>query len=114
MATLVLDPHTLRAENQLERITDLTHSTTMVGTEMASSILYEPFEKDTILEVRRGKMKPMPGLKIESGIDKSLCEGPVWVNKMGLAQDEHDLTFHGGIDKAVHGCMFPPYMFVFF
>ncbi|KAJ4288537.1 hypothetical protein N0V90_011774 [Kalmusia sp. IMI 367209] len=47
-------------------------------------------------------MKPMPGLKIESGIDKSLIDGRIWVSKTGLEGDEHDMTFHGGPTKAVH------------
>ncbi|KAL5407000.1 hypothetical protein PMIN03_007442 [Paraphaeosphaeria minitans] len=64
--------------------------------------LYAPLERDTIVEVRRGKMKPMPGLTIESGIDKSIVDGPVWVSKTGLDSDEHDMTFHGGPTKAVH------------
>ncbi|KAM0287498.1 hypothetical protein ACHAQH_000452 [Verticillium albo-atrum] len=50
----------------------------------------------------------MPGLQIESGIDKNACSGSVRVTRLGLDDDEHDLTFHGGIDKAVHGCKWPP------
>ncbi|CAK7220826.1 hypothetical protein SBRCBS47491_004321 [Sporothrix bragantina] len=65
--------------------------------------LYAPITSDIILEVRRGKMKAMEGLKIMSGIDKGLCTGPVKVDSMGIVEDEHDYTFHGGIDKAVHG-----------
>lgn len=67
--------------------------------------LYAPFTSDILLEVRSGKMKKMRGLTIESGIDKSLLEGPVYVNRLGIAGDEHDPTFHGGVDKAIHGCM---------
>jgi MOSC domain-containing protein YiiM len=55
-------------------------------------------------------MKLMPGLEIESGIDKSITEGPVWVSKTGLESDEHDLTFHGGPTKAVHACTPPLYL----
>ncbi|KAK7729671.1 hypothetical protein SLS63_006052 [Diaporthe eres] len=65
--------------------------------------LYAPFTSDTILEVRSGKLKKYKGLNIESGIDKSLLNGPVHVGKLGIDGDEHDLTFHGGPDKAVHG-----------
>ncbi|KAL1853114.1 hypothetical protein Daus18300_011942 [Diaporthe australafricana] len=65
--------------------------------------LYAPFTSDTILEVRSGKMKKYKGLNIESGIDKSLLHGPVHVGKLGIDGDEHDCTFHGGPDKAVHG-----------
>jgi len=76
--------------------------------------LYAPFTVDTLLEIRMGKMKPMPGLTIESGIDKTLCPPgkPVRVTKMGIVGDEHDPTFHGGVDKAVHGCKY--FLFLFF
>lgn len=66
--------------------------------------LYAPFTGDQILEVRSGKLKKYKGLNIESGIDKSLLNGPVHVGKLGIDGDEHDLTFHGGPDKAIHGC----------
>ncbi|KAI1129145.1 pyruvate kinase-like protein [Nemania abortiva] len=65
--------------------------------------LFAPFEKDTILEVRTSKMKTMPGLTIQTGIDKQLRPGKIPVTFLGLDADEHDLTFHGGKDKAVHG-----------
>ncbi|AEO55891.1 hypothetical protein MYCTH_2300183 [Thermothelomyces thermophilus ATCC 42464] len=65
--------------------------------------LYAPFTSDTILEVRTGKMKPLPGLAVQSGIDKTPREGPVRVTELGLEGDEHDPTFHGGVDKAIHG-----------
>ncbi|KAI0972213.1 PK beta-barrel-protein domain-containing protein-like protein [Xylaria arbuscula] len=65
--------------------------------------LFAPFENDTILEVRTSNMKTMPGLTIQSGIDKQLRSGKVHVTFLGLVDDEHDPTFHGGIDKAVHG-----------
>ncbi|KAL1837887.1 hypothetical protein VTJ49DRAFT_3291 [Mycothermus thermophilus] len=66
--------------------------------------LHAPFTSDVILEVRTGSMKPMPGLTVLSGIDKTLREGPVRVTELGLESDEHDPTFHGGRDKAIHGC----------
>lgn len=65
--------------------------------------LWAPFISDTILQVRAGKLKKYKGLHIESGIDKSLLHGPVHVGKLGINGDEHDLTFHGGPDKAIHG-----------
>ncbi|KAJ4398057.1 hypothetical protein N0V85_006383, partial [Neurospora sp. IMI 360204] len=65
--------------------------------------LYAPFERDTILEVRASKMKKMRGLDVMSGIDKTIIDGPVYVGRTGLEGDESDPTFHGGIDKAVHG-----------
>lgn len=66
--------------------------------------LWAPFTHDTILEIRSGKLKKYKGLHIESGIDKTVLTGPVHVNKLGIDGDEHDLTFHGGPDKAIHGC----------
>ncbi|KAI3325871.1 PK beta-barrel-protein domain-containing protein-like protein [Xylariaceae sp. AK1471] len=65
--------------------------------------LFAPFERDTILEIRTSKMKTMPGLTIQSGIDKQLRSGKIPVTFLGLDADEHDLTFHGGKDKAIHG-----------
>lgn len=59
---------------------------------------------DIIQEVRLGKMKLMSGLKIRSGIDKQRVDGPVHVGVGGIEGDEHDYTFHGGPDKAIHGC----------
>ena len=66
--------------------------------------LFEPFERDTVLEVRTSRMKTMPGLKIQSGIDKTQRSGRIPVSILGLEGDEHDPTFHGGKDKAIHGC----------
>ncbi|GKT60960.1 MOSC domain-containing protein [Colletotrichum tofieldiae] len=65
--------------------------------------LWSPFTKDILLEVRTGMMKMMPGLDVESGIDKNPRDGPVRVSFLGLDADAHDPTFHGGVDKAVHG-----------
>ncbi|RYO92268.1 hypothetical protein DL766_001759 [Monosporascus sp. MC13-8B] len=64
---------------------------------------FAPFERDTILEVRTSKMKTMPGLTIKSGIDKRERAGRIPVSFLGLEDDEHDPTFHGGKDKAIHG-----------
>ncbi|KAK3325210.1 pyruvate kinase-like protein [Apodospora peruviana] len=69
----------------------------------ATPAIGAPDFSDVILEVRMGKMKPMPGLTVDSGIDKSLCDGPVHVTTLGIEGDEHDLTFHGGPEKAIHG-----------
>lgn len=63
-----------------------------------------PFEADRLLEIRTSRMKRMPGLNIESGIDKQICNQPMKVSKLGLDGDEHDPTFHGGPDKAILGC----------
>lgn len=66
-----------------------------------------PFESDTLLEIRTSRMKLMPGLTVSSGIDKQLRDGPMKIDKVGLEGDEHDLTFHGGPDKAILGCEYP-------
>ncbi|OHW94559.1 mosc domain-containing protein [Colletotrichum incanum] len=70
--------------------------------------LWSPFTSDILLEVRTSTMKKMPGLEVESGIDKNLREGPIRVSSLGLEADEHDPTFHGGPDKAIHGYRFKP------
>ena len=57
---------------------------------------HAPFERDTILEIRTSKMKAMRGLTIESGIDKNLRSGKILCSILGLDEDEHDPTFHGG------------------
>lgn len=63
-----------------------------------------PFESDRLLEIRTSGMKQMPGLSVMTGIDKKLCQRPMKIGKLGLEGDEHDLTFHGGPDKAILGC----------
>ncbi|XXH04292.1 hypothetical protein Hte_010706 [Hypoxylon texense] len=65
--------------------------------------LFAPVERDIVLEIRTSKMKTMPGLKIETGIDKRIRSGRIPVSLIGLDADEHDLVFHGGKDKAIHG-----------
>ncbi|KAL7622732.1 hypothetical protein AAE478_006410 [Parahypoxylon ruwenzoriense] len=65
--------------------------------------LFAPFERDIILEVRTSRMETMPGLKIETGINKKIRPGRIPVSFLGLDADEHDLVFHGGRDKAIHG-----------
>lgn len=64
---------------------------------------HAPFVSDTLLEIRTSRMKLMPGLTVSSGIDKRLRDGPMKIDKVGLEGDEHDLTFHGGPDKAILG-----------
>lgn len=56
----------------------------------------------TLQDLRTGKLKPLGSLAIMSGIIKESREGRVYVSKVGLSEDEHDLTFHGGPDKALH------------
>ena len=39
--------------------------------------LFAPIMSDTILELRKGKMKPMEGITATSGIDKTQVDGAV-------------------------------------
>jgi MOSC domain-containing protein YiiM len=61
-----------------------------------------PFQKDTLRQLRTSKMKQMRNLSITTGIYKEPRDGRVFCSFTGLESDEHDLTFHGGVDKAVH------------
>ncbi|RDW81955.1 hypothetical protein BP6252_03067 [Coleophoma cylindrospora] len=66
-------------------------------------ILDAPFKTARVRELRTGKLKPYKGLSITSGILKdSRGDDAVFCSYNGLESDEHDLTFHGGVDKAVH------------
>jgi MOSC domain-containing protein YiiM len=64
--------------------------------------LWAPWEDATILQVRTSQMKLMHGLSITTGIYKLPRTTRVFCFFTGLESDEHDLTFHGGVDKAVH------------
>jgi MOSC domain-containing protein YiiM len=55
-----------------------------------------------LLAVNTGNLAPLGDLSIKSAIAKSPRHGRVCVSSLGLADDEHDLTFHGGPEKAVH------------
>jgi hypothetical protein len=70
--------------------------------------LWQPCTTDVVLELRTGKIERMAGLDIMSGINKKEREGGVFLSTLGLDADEHDPTFHGGVDKAVHGCWYYP------
>jgi MOSC domain-containing protein YiiM/ferredoxin-NADP reductase len=61
-----------------------------------------PFQNPTIVHIRTSKMKTMRNLTITTGIYKQPRVGRVYCSSTGLESDEHDLTFHGGVDKAVH------------
>ena len=64
--------------------------------------LNAPPQKCVIKQIRTSKMKPMRNLSIETGIYKQPRSERVYCTVLGLQDDEHDLTFHGGVDKAVH------------
>jgi MOSC domain-containing protein YiiM/ferredoxin-NADP reductase len=61
-----------------------------------------PFENPKIVHLRTAKMQTMRNLSIQTGIYKLPRLGRVFCSSTGLESDEHDLTFHGGVDKAVH------------
>jgi MOSC domain-containing protein YiiM/ferredoxin-NADP reductase len=60
------------------------------------------FTAPTIIQLRTSKMQKMHNLSIETGIYKTPQSQRLWCSLTGLEDDEHDLTFHGGVDKAVH------------
>lgn len=54
-------------------------------------------------EVRTGKAVPFSRPGSRSAIDKTLVDGPLAVDELGLAGDEQgDRRVHGGPDKAIH------------
>ena len=68
-----------------------------------NSLLMAPIPPATkLLAVNTGILKPLGQLSINSAIDKTPRYGRVHVSNMGLVGDEHDMTFHGGRDKALH------------
>jgi MOSC domain-containing protein YiiM len=64
--------------------------------------LWAPWQNATLLQIRTSKMKQMRDLSIFTGIYKEPRNSRVFCSSTGLESDEHDLTFHGGVDKAVH------------
>lgn len=70
---------------------------------MVASIDLTPIEippPTTLREIRTSKLRSFG--PVLSGIDKKRRNGKLYVGEDGLSEDEHDLTFHGGIDKAIH------------
>ncbi|KAK2625904.1 hypothetical protein QTJ16_005216 [Diplocarpon rosae] len=59
-------------------------------------------ETEIVQQLRTSKMKRMRDLSIMTGIYKEARSERLWCSLLGLQGDEHDLTFHGGVDKAVH------------
>lgn len=57
-------------------------------------------EPTTLQQVRTSKLKQLG--TVLSGIDKKQRKERLLVSTLGLPEDEHDLTFHGGVDKAIH------------
>lgn len=66
--------------------------------------LWAPWHDATVTQIRTSKMKQMRGLSIYTGIYKEPVPSTtrIFCSSTGLESDEHDLTFHGGVDKAVH------------
>jgi MOSC domain-containing protein YiiM len=69
----------------------------MATTDLSSIAIPPP---TTLLELRTSKLKQFG--TVLSGIDKRAIDVPLYVFSTGLTDDEHDLTFHGGVDKAIH------------
>jgi MOSC domain-containing protein YiiM len=65
------------------------------------------FEVDKLVEIRTSGKKKMPEVNVDTGIDKTICSRPMKIDRLGLEGDWHDLTFHGGPDKAILGCKSP-------
>lgn len=61
-----------------------------------------PPNKDVILNVRTGKVRPFRGGKLRSAINKLSRQGRVQVTELGLVGDEQQYVMHGGPDKALH------------
>ena len=64
--------------------------------------LFAPWQNATLIQLRTSRMKQMRDLTIYTGIYKQPRTERVFCSSTGLESDEHDLTFHGGVDKAVH------------
>jgi MOSC domain-containing protein YiiM/ferredoxin-NADP reductase len=61
-------------------------------------------QEDLLLQVRTGKVKPLDGLPVQSGIYKHPRAGPVKVSALGCEGDEHAFR-PGDLDKALmHYC----------
>ncbi|KAH9905923.1 PK beta-barrel-protein domain-containing protein-like protein [Xylariomycetidae sp. FL2044] len=58
--------------------------------------------KDILLSLRTGKIRPLGGIKMASGINKQPCEGKVKLTMTGFLGDERDYPPHTGPDNAVH------------
>jgi MOSC domain-containing protein YiiM/ferredoxin-NADP reductase len=58
------------------------------------------WDRQVLLQVRTGQIKPVFGPGIKSAIYKSSIEGPVQITKLGCVGDEHAYSGHGGPDKA--------------
>ena len=54
----------------------------------------------TLFGLRTSKLKRFG--TVLSGIDKQPILTPLYVSATGLTDGEHDLTFHGGTEKAIH------------
>lgn len=65
-----------------------------------------------ISAVLTGRVKPLGKRQLPSGIDKSPVERAVVFGELGLEGDEQgDLRFHGGVEKAIHHYPFDHYSY---
>jgi MOSC domain-containing protein YiiM len=57
----------------------------------------------TIRAVLVGKVQPITGTSVQSGVDKQPVHTAISINPLGLEGDQQaDIRFHGGVEKAVH------------
>lgn len=63
--------------------------------------LSTPFEREPLLQLRTGKIKPLYSLPVTSAIYKTVQNHPVKITKRGCEGDEQAYEFHGGPDKAL-------------
>ncbi|KAF2138207.1 uncharacterized protein K452DRAFT_290792 [Aplosporella prunicola CBS 121167] len=66
-----------------------------------SAAFETPFTSETLIRVRTGKIKSIPGTEIKSAINKTIRQGRVFISKHGVQDDEQEFERHGGPDKAV-------------
>lgn len=67
----------------------------------AIKALKQPWETETLAQVRTGKVKPTFTTQEPSAIYKQIRRGPLAVNDLGCEGDEHAFEFHGGPEKAL-------------
>lgn len=67
----------------------------------AIKALEQPWESETLVEVRTGKARTLFGAKIRTAIYKSTHDEPVNVTKLIIGADEHVYEYGGGPDRVL-------------
>lgn len=80
----------------------VSNEQTLTSWPVSREDLDAPPQNPSLVHIRTSKMEIMRNLSITTGIYKQPRQGRVHCSATGLDSDEHDLTFHGGVDKAVH------------